>query len=319
MEPQKRIAITGATGQIGRVIIQYLLDAGHQKIKALYHVQPPHLRDERITWVKGDLRDSFSLDPLLEGASLVIHAAGLVSYRKQDRRLLEETNINGTRDLVDACLYFRVEHLIHLSCAVALGEPTGSLPPDESNEWTSDAIPSPYALSKYLAELEVWRSSEEGLPVSVLLPGYILDTKGKDRRTARILERIESGKGRYPGGSRSFIDGRDVARFVVQCLESGPTRERVILTGFDDSFKAVYEGLAAVAGLPTNLKLASKPSAIVKAWLASLLVGDHITPLEVKDAFRDQRFDSARSRDKYGFIYTNKSATLQDLGALLKK
>lgn len=319
MEPQKRIAITGATGQIGRMIMQYLLEAGYQKIKALYHVQPPHLQDERITWIKGDLRDSFSLDPLLEGASIVIHAGGLVSYRKQDRRLLEDTNINGTRELVDGCLFFGVKHLIHLSCAIALGEPTGPLPLDESNEWTSDVVPSPYALSKYLAELEVWRSSEEGLPVSVLLPGYVLDPQGRDHRTARILEAVRSGKGNYPGGSRSFVDSRDIARFVLQCIESGPTGERVILTGFEDSFKALYEGLAAAAGVPVKLKLASKPSAIIMSWVAELLGGEDIAPLEVKDAFRDQQFDSARSRNKYGFTYTNKSTTLQDLGALLKK
>ena len=319
MEPQKPIAITGATGQIGRVILQYLLDAGYQKIKAFFHVEPPHIKDKRITWVKGDLRDSFSLDPLLEGVSVVIHAAGLVSYRNQDRRLLEETNIKGTRDLVDACLFYGVEHLIHIGCAEGLGKPMGPLPMNESFEWTADEVTSPYALSKYLAELEVWRGREEGLAVSVLLPGFLLDSQGKDRRTSLILEPIKSGKGRYPGGSRSFVDGRDIARFVLQCIEAGPTGERVILAGFTDSFRAVYEGIAASCGLAVKLTPASRTSAIIKAWLASWIGGIRITPLEVRDAFEDYAYDSSRSREKYNFVYTSKSITIKDLGDLLRK
>src|SRR5688500_1815956 len=99
------IFITGGSGLIGSCLIEHFLEKG-VAIKALYRQSiPAHLAHApQIDWVQGDISDNYLLREIIRQVDQVYHCAGLVSYAPQDADLLQEINVVGTTNVVDACL-----------------------------------------------------------------------------------------------------------------------------------------------------------------------------------------------------------------------
>jgi nucleoside-diphosphate-sugar epimerase len=93
------VAVTGATGFIGRVLLERLIKEGW-KVRALTrHYQPDN---ETTRWIKGDLDDLVALQALVKDASAVVHCAGQV--RGNSLGNFVHTNVEGTRNLVNASI-----------------------------------------------------------------------------------------------------------------------------------------------------------------------------------------------------------------------
>lgn len=309
----RTIALTGATGFLGRHILQALLEAGYTDIRCLSRTSRPQDPDDRIVWVQGDLRDPFSLEDLLEGADTLIHAAGLVSYRLLDKARLFEVNARGTANLVNAALHQGVRHVLHWSSTLALGmAPTVRLR-DESSEWSRHRFNTPYAESKYQAELEIWRGREEGLDVTVLLPALILDPGGKNTYSRMLLDWASRGRDYYPPGRSGVVDLRDVVRFTLGSLERDPAGERIILHGGNVRFQDLLAQLAAGMGQSAPVRPLPPALARLLALWNQWTRGLGLHPQEVMLAFQDLATDAGRSREKYGFTYTPLEDTLRDM------
>jgi dihydroflavonol-4-reductase len=306
------IAMTGATGRLGSLILRELLGAGYTDIRCLYR-NAKGLADSRVTWVQGDLTDAFSLDALVEGVDTLVHAAGLMSYRPADKIRLFRVNETGTRHLVDAGLSAGVRHMVYLGTVAALGFRPQLELYDEQTIWVKSPLTTPYAESMYRGELEVWRGREEGLGVSVLLPAMIL-MPGSVGNSESLLARWRAlGRRSYPPGGHSFVDGRDVGRFVRQVIASGPTAERVILSGFDMTYRTLLTEVAARLDSPAPKRNISFNLALLRSLIDRLFAGNGPTPQEVKMAFRTNYVHADRSREKYGFSYTDPTDTLDAL------
>ena len=121
-----RIALTGATGFIGRYIVNHFADQGHQL--RCWH-RPSSNREgfdqiSDLDWIEGDLGDRDSANALVEGCDAVVHAALYrpgMGFRGAEGDLIEfvQKNIVGTLELIEAARRARVGRFVFIStCAV---------------------------------------------------------------------------------------------------------------------------------------------------------------------------------------------------------
>lgn len=92
------VAVTGATGFIGKYIIDNLLARGFH-VRALTRTARAHVNDN-LTWVRGSLEDTHSLSELVTGASAVVHCAGQVRGHKEE--IFTRCNVDGSLRLMQA-------------------------------------------------------------------------------------------------------------------------------------------------------------------------------------------------------------------------
>ncbi|UOQ72574.1 NAD-dependent epimerase/dehydratase family protein [Hymenobacter cellulosilyticus] len=232
------VFVTGGSGLIGSFLISALLAQGYH-VRALFRQQIPTIAGaEQVEWVEGDVRDILALRNALEGVTHVFHCAGLVSYAPQDEDALQQINVEGTANVVDACLDRPGIRLCHVSSVAALGggaaaaeqEPGRTQLLTEEAKWDLGAAHAAYATSKYLGELEVWRGVAEGLAAVMVNPSVVLGPADWKRSSTRLFRYAYNEHAFYTPGSVNFVDVRDVVEAMLR-LTFAPTisAERFIL------------------------------------------------------------------------------------------
>jgi dihydroflavonol-4-reductase len=298
------IAVTGANGLLGRIVIDTLRNQGLNVTGIVRQV--PVLPGFRY----GDLHDPDSLTDALRGFDIVVHAAGLISFYAARNKELFRTNIEGTSHLVNAALRAGVSKIIFISSVAALPYSAESVTLSESNTGSESVTPfsSYYGYTKFRAELEVYRGGEEGLAVAIINPSVVLATTPARQSSARIFEYVFRGNFFYPDATLHFVDARDVALAVYQMTQNFPTGERFIIHGgsiaYIDFFRMVAEELnkrpptlrvpypllwMAAAGGETCASLLSREPAITRVMVSSLQ--------------RKVRYDATKSVEKLGITY----------------
>ncbi len=120
----KKTLITGAAGLLGVYLIRELLKR-NEPILAIYRTKiPTQLSQEesdKITWVKGDILDVLFLEEIMQECNKVYHCAGLVSFSPRRVKDLYKINVDGTANVVNACLVAGITKLIHVSSVASLG------------------------------------------------------------------------------------------------------------------------------------------------------------------------------------------------------
>ena len=249
------ILLTGGTGLVGSHLLYELTTAG-KKVRALKRkgsridivekifewYNPKNYQDQfkLIEWLDGDLSDIFSLRDALQGVKHVYHCAAVVSFVPSERPKMLKINIDGTANLVNACLMENVEKLCHCSSISAVGRPDKGTWVDESLIWKTSRKNSYYSISKFGAEREVWRGSEEGLKVVIVNPSVIIGPGDPYRSSARLFTTVKDGLRFYSSGSTGFVDARDVAKAMMQLTESAIYDERYILNSENISYKELF-------------------------------------------------------------------------------
>ena len=200
------ILVTGATGFIGsnllyklakynvnNIVATYRYKSNKDKISALFRSKFPdgNLGFDRIIWRKAELRDFPSLIEAFSGISKVYHCAAFISFAFSDRQKLYEINQKGTAYIVDLCLKNKIEKLVYVSSVASLGSEDNETLVDENTAWDNNIDKTPYSYSKYGAEMEVWRGSQEGLNVAIVNPGIVFcllytSTSPRDRQKSRM-------------------------------------------------------------------------------------------------------------------------------------
>jgi dihydroflavonol-4-reductase len=225
-----KVAITGVTGVVGSVIAQQLND---EKFEVRRVVRPDT-----------DILDMAGLIKAFDGVDAVVHAAGLVSFNPRNKKKLFDINVNGTRNVVNACLANGTKKLVHISSVAALGRHrTGSLVNEES-KWVPGAMVSDYAQSKYLSELEVFRGMEEGLSVSVVNPSVVLAAGDGQRSSSLLFGYVWRQRRLYTDFLLNYVDARDVSQIVVHLLRGEFNGERFIACGGSADAKKIFAEVA---------------------------------------------------------------------------
>jgi nucleoside-diphosphate-sugar epimerase len=255
------ILVTGGTGLVGAHLLLHLIESeniGVEKIRALYRDSTTidktkslfQLYDkinlfEAIEWVQGDIIDVTTLELAFKGIEYVYHSAALISFDPKDESLLRKTNIEGTANIVNFCLAKEVKKLCYVSSTAALGDLTGTETIiTEEMEWNPEKRHSDYAISKYGAEMEIWRGQQEGLDVIIVNPGIIIGPGFQDQGSGLLFKKIANGLSYYTQGMTGFVAVSDVVRIAVKLMKSDIRNERFILIEQNISFQAVLNTIA---------------------------------------------------------------------------
>jgi dihydroflavonol-4-reductase len=241
------IAVTGANGLLGSFIVRQLI-AEERPFVALKrsHSDVSLLADvaDKVQWRDADVLDIFSLQDALEGVTQVIHTAAIVSFSARRAKEVMDINVNGTRNVVDACLDAGITRLVHISSVAALGRQKGQTFIDENHKWVESPLNSTYAKSKYLAELEVARGQEEGLSTAIINPSVILAPANWSKSSAQLFKYVWDQKPFYMDAYMNYVDVRDVAAVAVQLLDYSVNGQRFIVSGGKISFYDFFQKVA---------------------------------------------------------------------------
>ena len=251
------ILVTGGTGLVGAHLLIHLVENGEhvraiyrkknkiQKTKSLFgHYNKSALFDA-IEWVEVDILDVPSLEHVFVNISKVYHCAAVISFDPRDENLLRKTNIEGTANIVNFCLAKGVEKLCYVSSVAALGD----LAPHETTiteetEWNPEKHHNDYAISKYGAEMEIWRGQQEGLNIIIVNPGVILGPGFEDQGSGQLIKKIATGLLFYTKGITGFVTVNDVVGIMRQLMESNINNERYILIAENIVFQDLFNTIA---------------------------------------------------------------------------
>jgi len=238
------IFVTGASGLVGSHLIQSLLSKG-KKVRALYRqAVPVFAGSEQCDWVKGDILDPIGLNEALEGIEYVYHCAAIVSFAPGAASKMLHSNVEGTANVVNACLTQKVKKLIFVSSVAALGRIREMEAIDESMHWTPETSNSVYGQSKYLAELEVWRAMEEGLPMAIVNPVIILGAGDWNNGSSGIFKSAYNEFPWYTGGMSGFVDVLDVVDAMQILMDSNITGQRYVLSADNLAYRSLFNSIA---------------------------------------------------------------------------
>jgi dihydroflavonol-4-reductase len=261
---KQMVFVTGGTGLVGTRLIIDLLDRGEEvialirpgttshKFEEMGCFYTPHIQQmgNSVQWVECDLLDLERLYAIIPPKAKVYHCAAMVSFNPADSKKLFESNVEGTANLVNVCLAKEVEKFCHVSSIGALGGKLIGQSIDEKTPWSGDGK-SAYSLSKYYAEMEVWRGMAEGLSAVIVNPAVILGPGIWDHGSPRFFKRAHNGQSFYTLGSTSYVDVRDVSRAMILLMESPIEGERFVLASetltYKDLFSQMAEALNAKA------------------------------------------------------------------------
>lgn len=238
------IFVTGATGLVGTHLIQSLLAKG-KKVRALYRQAVPVFAGaEQCEWVKGDILDPIGLTEALAGVDYVYHCAAIVSFAPGAAAKMLQSNVDGTANVVNACLVQKIKKLIFVSSVAALGRIRENEAINETMNWSPETSNSVYGQSKYLAELEVWRAMEEGLPMAIVNPVIILGAGDWNNGSSGIFKSAYNEFPWYTKGMSGFVDVLDVVEAMQLLMESAITGQRFVLSAENLPYQTIFNQIA---------------------------------------------------------------------------
>ena len=286
------ILVTGGTGLVGSHLLFKLTQKGHRvraiyrtqkKIDAVRHVFSYYLENiedsfSKIEWVEGDITDIPKLTEAFKGITHVYHCAAFISFDPNYYHSLRQINIDGTANVVNLCISNNIEKLCYVSSIAAIGkEPSDKLITEES-PWNKDDDHSVYAITKYGAEMEVWRGCQEGLNVVIVNPGVIIGSGFWRFGSGSFFKRIYKGLKYYTTGTTGYVSVNDVVNIMTLLMDGNIKNERYIVIAESLTFQSFFTKIANALNVEPPKKKASSfllQIAWRMDWLRSKIKGKH--------------------------------------------
>jgi len=308
------ILVTGGTGLVGSYLLFELARKGH-KVRALLRPgKKPYETSkifgclaedntslmDQVEWVEGDVLDPFSLQQAMQGVEYVYHCAAVISFDPRELKKMLEVNVEGTANIVNACLENGIKKLCHVSSIAALGQAEKGEMTDENAKWKTSKLNSEYAISKYGGEREVWRGMEEGLNIVIVNPSVIIGAGCHQKATNKLFHSIKNFLPFYTSGVNGYVDVRDVVQAMIMLMESDISGERFVLNSENLSLQDFFIKAADILGKPHPRILLSSPVLSTIAWIDELrgrISGNR--PLLTRENARAASAKSYYSADKF--------------------
>ena len=331
------ILVTGGTGLLGAHLLFDLLRT-EDKVRAIkreqsnlkiisqifsYYTQNSQAYLDRIEWLDAEITDYVSVEEAMIGIDKVYHCAAVVSFQKNDEALMMDTNIDGTKNIVNACLYHKVDKLIHVSSIAALGRAEVNETTTEDTPWHDGSKTSAYSLSKYGSELEVWRGIAEGLNAAIINPSVILGPGDWKNGSPQLFGLINKGLKYYTNGTNGYVYVRDVAQIMMKLMNSSIAGERFIVNTIDLSYKSLFVMMAKSLEKEAP-KTEAKPWMLQIAWRAFKLkhiftgIAPSITKSTARSSMQHYTYSSQKLIDAIDFEYMPIEKAIQKIGVQFK-
>jgi dihydroflavonol-4-reductase len=273
------ILVTGGTGLLGTYLLYELVASGN-KVKAL--IRPGRKDSFRqslfncfrcdtkqiagsIIWEDGDVLDYDSVCKAMQGVDEVYHCAGMISFNPKDKTLMHKINVEGTANIVKACLDNNVRKLVHVSSISAVGRCDGLI--DENIKWMVNDRHSEYGKSKYYGEQEVWKGINSGLNAVIVNPSVIIGAGSHDKAMTPFFKGLKRMLPFYTKGVTGYVDVRDVVNAMILLMRSDVSGERFILNADNVPQKLLFKHCSEILDVPGPRFYLAKP-VLTAAWFA---------------------------------------------------
>jgi nucleoside-diphosphate-sugar epimerase len=327
--------VIGGTGLVGSHLLLELLSNGeevkvfarpssmkNQVLKTFqYHTADADKYFNRLQWIAGDILDLNSIINALDGITHVYHCAAMVSFSPKNKNILLKNNVDGTANVVNACLRKGGLRLCFVSSIAALGHSEASENVTEAHMWKPNIKRTVYSLSKFKSEMEVWRGIEEGLEAVIVNPSVIIGPGNWESSSSAFFPLIYRGLKFYTNGVTGFVDVRDVVRAMVMLMKSPLKNDRFIVSAANVSFKELFYKIAFALNVrppryeatPAILQIASKLDGVKSLLTFSerKISEDTISAAVSKNHYNNSKLSSA-----LGFNYRPIDQTINDCASM---
>lgn len=317
------VLVTGASGFVGQHLVRYLSAQG-ASVRALYRNNAPNgslLALPGVSWMQCDLLDVYDVDAAMTGITEVYHCAAIVSFHPKKRAEMLHANVESTANVVNEALAHDVRKLAFVSSVAALGRTAGSKTITEEEAWEESRYNSAYGLSKYQAEMEVWRGIAEGLNAVIVNPGIILGEGDWSDGSSRLMKLAAEEFPFYTEGINGWVDVQDVVQALYNLMHSNIEAERFILSAGNFSYKEIFTIMAEVLEKkPPRIKASAFMTGVLWRWnmLKNTFTGATITITKETAANAQKQcwYDNSKLPGFLpGFIYTPIRKTLERMAA----
>ena len=218
------------------------------KVRALVR-SSSKLRELEVEPVTGDLRDAESLNRAVAGCELVFHVAADYRLWTRDSNELYRSNVEGTRNVLEAARRHGIERVVYTSTVGCIGVPQGGVG-DETVPVTLEEMSGAYKRSKFLAERVAMEFAASGFPVVVVNPtAPVGDHDVKPTPTGKIV--LDFLKGAMPAfidTGLNLVDVKDTAEAHLLASKRGRPGERYVVGSENLTLAEILGKLARITG-----------------------------------------------------------------------
>ena len=269
-----KILVTGGSGYIGSAVVRELLEGGSElRVLVTKTDDLSNLGGLEVELVYGDITDFHSVMSALDGCDRVFHLAAVYAIWLPDPKTMSWVNVNGTRNVLEACLRRGIEKVVHTSSVAALGAHGKEHPADESARFNLAHTRDGYYLSKYRAEQVALDYFRRGLPVVIVNPTNPCGPRDiVPTPNGQLIINVIRGKlPGYVDGGINVSDIEDTARGHVLAMEKGRAGEKYVLGNTNVSVKEYFDLIAELGGgKPPSIRIPSSV-AVFSGYLYELL------------------------------------------------
>ncbi|TXE19403.1 NAD-dependent epimerase/dehydratase family protein [Psychroserpens burtonensis] len=319
------ILVTGGTGLVGSHLL-FKLVSNDSSVRAIYrrahklesvkkvfsyYTDDVETFYNKIEWVEANINDIPSLEAAFIDITHVYHCAAFISFEPNKYHELRKINIKGTANIVNLCISNTVKKLCYISSIAAIGnEPNEDTLVTEKTEWNPEADNSVYAITKYGAEIEVWRGTQEGVDAVIVNPGIILGPGFWNAGgSGSLFKQIYKGLKFYPKGTSGYVDVWNVVDCMTKLMNSSLKNERYILIAENLTFKIFQDKVAKALNVKSANKEASSLLLSVAwrlDWLSHKLFGKRrkLSKQMAKSISSKIVFDNSKLKKELHFSFT---------------
>ncbi len=325
------ILVTGGTGLVGSHLLVQLsfteekIIAIHRKNSNLdavkrvfsYYGNDFEKQYQKIEWMEANITDVPSLESAYKGITHVYHCAAIVSFNKKDYQQMRKINIEGTANMVNLAIINNIEKFCFVSSIATIEKNLNNTLIDESNEWNTETNNYGYAITKYGAEMEVWRATQEGLDVVIVNPGVILGSGFWHSGPGELFTKFYNEFKFYTEGITGFVGVKDVVKVMVKLMLSNVVNERFILVSENSSFKSVFFKIADTFHKKRpSIKVTKALSAIAwrLEWVKSIVTRKPplITKHSANASLSTYKYSSQKIKKAIAFNFESLDSTIKN-------
>lgn len=318
-ESQRTTLVTGASGFVGNNLVRLLLSRGRNVRVLVREPGSQSLSGLKVETIVGDVCHSDCLHQALSGVSRVFHLAGAISIDGQHHQRMHQVNVEGTANIVEACLSEGVERLVHFSSIHALTPFPKDRPIDEERGLALANNHLAYDRTKAAGEQQVLAGIRSGLdavilnPVGIFGPHDFGPSPGGEFLSQLIGRRL-------PGIVQAgyfWVDVRDVVHAALAAEELGRCGQRYILPGEYATFKTIADWVFLYSGarpplLNVPIWLARMTAPVVVGYSRLLGIRPLVTPEAIEIIGCHQNIVTQKAELELGFQARPLEATIAD-------
>lgn len=247
-----KVLVTGPDGVLGSNLVRELLRRNYNvSVLLLDGTTSPTLEGLPITSFYGNVLKPESLEQPFTGQDIVIHCAAATNVFPARNEFVNRVNIEGSRNIADACLKHNIRRLIYVGTANSFSYGTTVCNPGtEGTPYVSVKYGLDYMDSKrYAQDYILGAVKTQGLPAIVVNPTFMIGPYDSKPSSGQMILALHKGKVPcYSGGGKNYIAVKDVAFAIANAIEKGRIGECYILGNENLTYKEAFNKIAGAIG-----------------------------------------------------------------------